>query len=111
MTRRRRSWLAGILVLGLAVPASGRAEQNPCEVPADLLEVSVKLPHLAARLRDKEPVTIVVIGGGSTKGAAAGAPDLAYPQRLQVALAAFYPGCADYRQKRGGGAPVDPADG
>jgi hypothetical protein len=84
--------LAGIVVLSLAASASGRAEPNPCEVPADLLEVSVKLPHLAARLRAKEPVTIVAIGGGSTKGAAAGAPDLAYPQRLQAALASFYPG-------------------
>jgi acyl-CoA thioesterase I len=92
MTRRGLWWLAGIAVLGLAVPASGRAEPDPCEVPADLLEVSVKLPHLAARLRDKEPVTIVAVGGGSTRGAAAGAPDLAYPHRLQVALAGFYPG-------------------
>ncbi len=31
------------------------------------------------------------IGGASTKGAAAGGPDLAYPHRLQVALAAHYP--------------------
>jgi len=92
MTRRRLLWLAGATVLVLTLPAIGRAEPNECEAPPDLLEVSVKLPHLAARLRDKEPVSIVAIGGGSTKGAAAGSPDLAYPQRLQVALAAFYPG-------------------
>ena len=31
----------------------------------------------------RQPVTIVAIGGASTKGAAAGSPDLAYPHRLQ----------------------------
>lgn len=91
MTRRWLLYLAGAAVLVLAPPPS-RAAPPECPVPSDLLEVSVKLPHLAARLREKEPVTIVAIGGGSTKGAAAGSPDLAYPQRLQVALASFYPG-------------------
>jgi hypothetical protein len=92
MTRRWLWWLAGAVVLVLAAPAPGRAAPEECPVPPDLLEVPVKLPHLAARLHDKQPVTIVAVGGGSTKGAAAGAPDLAYPMRLQAALAAFYPG-------------------
>ena len=92
MTRRWLWWLAGAVVLVLAAPAPGRASAEECPVPPDLLEVPVKLPHLAARLHDKQPVTIVAVGGGSTKGAAAGAPDLAYPMRLQAALAGFYPG-------------------
>ncbi|HET6196881.1 MAG TPA: SGNH/GDSL hydrolase family protein, partial [Acetobacteraceae bacterium] len=92
MIRRRLLWLAGAVALVLAAPVPGRAAAEECPVPPDLLEVPVKLPHLAARLRDKEPVAIVAIGGGSTKGAAAGSSDLSYPQRLQVALAAFYPG-------------------
>jgi len=92
MTRRGLLWLAGAMVLALAAPMTGRAEPKECEVPVDLSEVPVKLPHLAARLRDKAPVTIVAIGGGSTKGAAAGSPDLAYPHRLQLALDSFYPG-------------------
>ena len=92
MTRRGLLRLAGAVLLILAAPASGRAEPNQCEAPPDLLEVSVKLPHLATRLRDKEPVTIVAIGGGSTKGGAAVLPELAYPQRLQVALTSFFPG-------------------
>jgi hypothetical protein len=88
----RRSLLgfAGALAAVLAMPAGG-AEENGCEVPPDLLEIPVKLPHLAARLHAPEPVKIVAIGGASTNGAAAGAPDLAYPHRLQLALAAFYP--------------------
>jgi acyl-CoA thioesterase-1 len=82
---------AGTVALTLATPTSSRAAPQSCEVPPELMTVSVKLPHLAERLRAKQPVNIVAIGGASTKGAAAGAPDLAYPHRLQVALAAFYP--------------------
>ena len=81
--------LAAALLPAVALP--GRAEPPECEVPPEMLQVSVKLPHLAARLHAHEPVNIVAIGGASTKGAAAGSPDLAYPHRLQLALAAFYP--------------------
>jgi acyl-CoA thioesterase I len=92
MKRRLLLGVAGAAALNLAMATTGRAEPEDCPVPHDSLEVLVKLPHLAERLRDGKPVTIVALGGGSTKGAAAGAPDLAYPHRLQVALAAFYPG-------------------
>src|SRR5260370_28782937 len=71
--------------------AGGGAEQAEGEVPPEMSEISVKLPHLAERLGARQPVNIVAIGGASTKGAAAGAPDLAYPHRLQVALAGYYP--------------------
>ena len=91
MRRRALLSLAGGAALFLVMPAAGRAEPPECEVPPDLLEISVKLPHLAERLRAGQPATIVAIGGGSTKGAAAGAPDLAYPHRLQLALASIYP--------------------
>jgi acyl-CoA thioesterase-1 len=90
----RRRWLlclAGAAAANLVLPTTSRAELPACEVPPELLEVSVKLPHLAERLGARQPVTIVAVGGASTKGAAAGPPDLAYPHRLQVALAAYYP--------------------
>ncbi|HEV2335367.1 MAG TPA: hypothetical protein VGS13_07710, partial [Stellaceae bacterium] len=92
MKRRSLLGLAGAAAVTLAVPTSGRAEPPDCEIPPGLLEISVKLPHLAERLRARQPINIVAIGGASTKGAAAGPPDLAYPHRLQVALAADYPG-------------------
>ena len=63
-------------------------------MPPDLSEVSARLPHLAERLHAGNPVKIVAIGGASTRGAAAGDPDLAYPHRLQLALAEFYPKAA-----------------
>jgi len=76
----------------LAAPMAARAAEAPsCAVPEELTEVSLKLPHLAERLAAKQPVKVVALGGASTKGAAAGSPDLAYPHRLQVALAGYYP--------------------
>ena len=61
-----------------------------CDVPAELIRVEVTLPHLRERLRAKDPVKIVAIGGASTTGAAAGSPDLAYPHRLQEILDRWY---------------------
>lgn len=89
---KRRAFLcAAAAALNLALPAIARADIEPCAVPAELLEVTAKLPHLAERLHAKQALNIVAIGGASTKGAAAGAPDLAYPHRLQLALSADYP--------------------
>ena len=62
-----------------------------CDVPAELIRVEVTLPHLRERLRAKDPVKIVAIGGASPTGAAAGSPDLAYPHRLQEILDRWYP--------------------
>jgi acyl-CoA thioesterase I len=86
-----RVLLAALVAAGLACSAAPRAEPAQCEVPAELIQVSVKLPHLAERIKAKQPVNIVAIGGASTKGAAAGNPDLAYPHRLQLALAELFP--------------------
>ncbi|HEV8030406.1 MAG TPA: GDSL-type esterase/lipase family protein [Stellaceae bacterium] len=87
-----RFWLVPALAaVGAIITPALRAEQSQCEVPAELMQVSATLPHLAERLRAKQPVNIVAIGGASTKGAAAGSPDLAYPHRLQLALAESFP--------------------
>lgn len=89
----RRSCLAAAVAAAasLLIPPPAAAEPSQCTVPSELMQVSVKLPHLAERLRAKQPVNIVAIGGASTKGAAAGTSDLAYPHRLQLALAESYP--------------------
>jgi hypothetical protein len=86
-----RMLLAALVAAGLGSPAAARAEPAQCEVPAELMQVSAKLPHLSERIKAKQPVNIVAIGGASTKGAAAGNPDLAYPHRLQLALAELFP--------------------
>jgi acyl-CoA thioesterase-1 len=88
-----RGWGAAVIATMVFAGFGGAAaEPSECEVPADLMQVEVKLPHLADRLRAASPVMIVAIGGASTKGLAAGSSDLAYPHRLQEALSAAYPG-------------------
>ena len=76
----------------------GRAEQDgaerpACAVPPEIVETVPSLPHLAAAIRRDKPVRIVVIGGGSTKGAAAGAPENAYPQPLAGGAAEAFSEC------------------
>jgi hypothetical protein len=80
--------------LGLAVTppcSSALGGTPPCNVPDELMQVDDKLPHLAERLRAKQPARIVAIGGASTTGVAAGSSDLAYPHRLQEILVRWYP--------------------
>lgn len=72
-----------------SIPAQATTE---CETPPDLIQSNIaKLPRLAERIAAHQPATIVAIGGASTIGTAAGAPDLAYPHRLQLALAEIFP--------------------
>src|SRR6266702_2651392 len=88
--RRAVLWAGlAIALLPLRFPASGATA--PCDVPDELMQIDDKLPHFAERLRAKEPVKIVAIGGASTTGLAAGSSDLAYPHRLQEILARWYP--------------------
>jgi len=87
----RRALLAAAVLMALVFGAPAAHAEHACEVPPEMMQVSAKLPHLAARLQAHEPVNIVAIGGASTTGTAAGSPDLAYPHRLQVALTKFFP--------------------
>jgi len=87
---------AHLLFIGLLLAASlsgGReptrgAEAGPdCRVPADLIATDQRLPALARRFDEKQPVTIVVLGGASTAGTAAGGDgQKAYPHYLEAAL-------------------------
>jgi acyl-CoA thioesterase-1 len=91
MTGPRLRFAAFGFALAIAMPGAVRAEHAECEVPPDLMQAEFKLPRLAERLLAKQPVKIVAIGGASTTGAAAGSPELAFPQRLQVALSRSFP--------------------
>ena len=81
----------GLGVAAIMSLPSAFGGDSRCDVPAELIHVEVTLPHLSERLRAKNPVKIVAIGGASTTGAAAGSPDLAYPHRLQEILDRWYP--------------------
>jgi len=94
--RYRAILTALFLALGSAAPISsaGAAETvgAECAAPAELIQDDARFPLLAQRLRNKEPVTIVAIGGSSTAGTAAGDADAAYPHQLETVLRNRYPG-------------------
>jgi len=81
------------LLAGAALPAPTAPAAVDCTVPHELLEDDPRLAGLAARLRDKKPLTIVAIGGASTAGTAAGSDESnSYPRRLEEALRRRHPG-------------------
>ena len=82
---------AGVALTVLPLLPSAFGGALPCDVPDELMQVDDKLPHLAERLRAKQPIRIIAIGGASTTGLAAGSSDLAYPHRLQEILVQWYP--------------------
>ena len=82
--------LVGLAVMAMAGGAA-RAEADDCATPPEMTETDIKLPHLAERLKARQPISIVAIGGASTIGQAAGSPDLSYPHRLGEDLAKAFP--------------------
>jgi len=78
--------LAASCAAGLARPAVAAGERD-CAVPQEILYDDPKLKLTGEKLRAKEPVTIVAIGGASTAGTAAGdGAQFGYPHRLEEAL-------------------------
>jgi hypothetical protein len=67
------------------------AGTSACDLPPDWLPGDAQLPKTAEALRTGGPVKIVAVGGGSTAGAASVGSELAYPERLAVALRAKFP--------------------
>jgi acyl-CoA thioesterase-1 len=57
-----------------------------CAAPARLKTLGVALAHVAARAKQREPLTIVALGSSSTRGVGASAQQLNYPSRLEVEL-------------------------
>ena len=88
--------LSGVLI-GLFAGAGGRAQPASdavdCKVPQELLEDDPRMNALAQRLRAKQPITVVAIGGASTAGTAGGSGESnSYPHRLEEALRKRHPG-------------------
>jgi hypothetical protein len=82
--------LVGLVVMA-TVAGIARAQPDDCKTPPEMTETDLKLPHLAERLKARQPVAIVAIGGASTIGKAAGSSDLSYPHRLGEELARDFP--------------------
>jgi acyl-CoA thioesterase-1 len=76
------------------VSASAETAAPPaasCNAPTDLVRLINPLKHVAQRVADGQPLTIVAIGSSSTAGAGASSPAKTYPSRLAVELRAMYP--------------------
>jgi acyl-CoA thioesterase I len=83
---------AALALCGALTAAQARADERNCSVPPEVLASDAKLPLLAERLKARQAVTIVAIGGSSTAGIAVPTPAQAYPERLRDALTRRYPG-------------------
>jgi len=78
------------LLLG-ASPAESPAPPD-CSVPEELVVDDPQMAIVAEHLRQKQPITIVAIGGASTAGSAAAKPDQeSYPRQLEDALRRRHP--------------------
>jgi hypothetical protein len=83
------------LALGLLAAAASAAPEPSinCRVPSDIVDDDPTLPLTAAKLKAKQPLRIVAIGGASTAGTAAGDGGAnGYPRRLEEALRLRHPG-------------------
>ncbi len=93
--RRARGWgLAGTFAaLAVWCGTAGAASTAPpaCAIPAHMFDYVPYVPRILAALEKDRPVTIVAIGGASTKGRAAGQGNYAWPARLEQALSARFP--------------------
>jgi acyl-CoA thioesterase I len=63
-----------------------------CLAPPGLIALGASLPHVGARIKLGEPLTIVALGSSSTRGVGASAPQLSYPSRLETELKKRLPG-------------------
>ena len=81
------------LLAALALPLSARAETPAlrCDTPLDLIRLANPLSHVAQKLTDGAPITIVAIGSSSTAGAGASSPAKSYPSQLAVELKKQFP--------------------
>jgi hypothetical protein len=89
--------LAAACLTASFAAADARAQETlrfraDCRAPADIVHLDETLPHLAARIAQREAVTIVALGSSSTAGAGASSVDFTYPARLEIELKAHFPG-------------------
>ena len=87
-----RSLLLAAVLGGLALPARAQAPESGCNVNLDQVRLANPLSHIAKKLLNFEPITIVAIGSSSTWGAGASSPAANYPNRLAAELQQQFPG-------------------
>ena len=94
MNRPRRA-LVGVVLPALALAVSGvgagAADEVACGAPPELLEPGAPLPA-AARAVSAGNLRVLVVGSASVLGPGTSGPAAAWPARLEMLLAARYPG-------------------
>jgi lysophospholipase L1-like esterase len=63
-----------------------------CAAPPALMVIGPAEARVAARIGQRQPLTIVAMGSSSTSGVGASAPGFSYPSRLEAALRDRFPG-------------------
>ena len=89
--------------VALAKPAAVAAAMAPVAKPADIFHRAPcrspkrignslgRLPHVALKLAERRPLTIIAFGSSSTEGYGSTAPEFTYPNRLAAQLKRAYP--------------------
>ena len=87
----RVALVATLLALpALPQPAHAQAAPPACEAPAELARFQRPFAHLAGRIAQHRPVTVVAVGSSSTLGVGASSPAASYPSRLEALLKARF---------------------
>ncbi|MGE5145617.1 MAG: SGNH/GDSL hydrolase family protein [Candidatus Eiseniibacteriota bacterium] len=89
MRRRLMPLIVAALVIGMPVGAG--AEPPTCQVPDDLTYTDAPLPRVAAAIKAKAPLKIMVVGTASSEGLGLSPPAKPYPAELERALKAMFP--------------------
>lgn len=93
----RASWLLiGLLSVAMLIApplrAATPAAQQACDIPAGFVAASQTLPHLAAALRDSQPVTVLVVGSATVQGPLGAAAESGFPYQAVHVLRRARPG-------------------
>ena len=92
--------LIAVSLLAALAAGGARAEDAPpfradCKAKAEIAHFeSGELTHVAARIAQKEPLTVVAFGSSSTVGVGASSVLATYPARLEAELKQHFPGIA-----------------
>ena len=101
---RRRSLLAALALAAFAAAASPSAASatDRCAAPAEFSTAGGALPAVAAAVKHRGALRVLVIGTGSSTVGGTSGPTVTYPMRLEKDLAALFPGTTVTVQTRGG---------
>jgi acyl-CoA thioesterase I len=100
MRQRALLALAGMVMVGLSVPANAEMQ---CRASRELLDVGNPLDIARTAVADDRELRIVALGSSSTQGYGASNPQFAYPAQLKMKLEAAMPGVTIHVWNKGVG--------